>query len=78
MRRGTFSVWFQSQRRTGLNSAYSLVGVNSECGVQSKRKGKSYESRVCIVGFSTCRCQKKSVVYETECRQVSGQRGKQD
>ena len=35
------------------------------------------ESCVCVAGFSTCGCQKKSVVYETECRHVAVQRGKQ-
>ena len=29
---------------------------------------ESHESCVCIAGFSACGCQKKSVVYETECR----------
>ena len=33
---------------------------------------------VCIVGFSACECQKKSVVYKTECRHVAVQKGKQD
>ena len=47
-------------------------------GVQSKRKCKSHESCVCIAGFSACGCQRKSVVYETECRHVAVQRGKQD
>ena len=42
--------------------------MNSKCGVQSKRKCESHESCVCIAGFSACGCQKKSVVYETECR----------
>ena len=32
----------------------------------------------CIVGFSAWGCQKKSVVYVTECRHVAVQRGKQD
>ena len=36
------------------------------------------ESCVCIVGFPACGCQKKSVVYETECRHAAVQRGKQD
>ena len=31
-----------------------------------------------IAGVSACWCQKKSVVYETECRHVAVQRGKQD
>ena len=35
------------------------------------------ESCVCIAGFLTCGCQKKSVVYETECRHAAVQRGKQ-
>ena len=50
------------------------LGVNSKCGVQSKRRCKSHESCVCIVGFSACGYQKKSVVYETECRYVAVQR----
>ena len=52
--------------------------VFSNCGVQSKRECENHESYVCIVGFSECVCQKKSVVYETECRHVAVQRGKQD
>ena len=52
--------------------------MNSQCGVQSKRKCESHESCVCIVGFSACECQKKSVMYETECRHVAVQRAKQD
>ena len=41
-----------------------LVGLNSKCGVQSKRKHES----VCTAGFSAFSLlQKKSVVYETEC-----------
>ena len=44
--------------------------------VGSKRC-ESHESCVCIVGFPACRCQKKSVVYETECRHAAVQRGKQ-
>ena len=35
--------------------------MNSKCGVQSNRKCESHESCVCIVGFSACECQKKSV-----------------
>ena len=50
----------------------------SNCGVQSKRQCENHESCVCIAGFSACVCQKKSVVYETECRHVAVQRGKQD
>ena len=57
---------------------HCLVGVNSECGVQSKRRCKSHESCVHTVGFLACGCQKKSIVYETECRHVAVQRGKQD
>ena len=52
--------------------------MNSKCGVQSKRKCGSHESCVCIVGFPACGCQKKSVVYEMECRHAAIQRGKQD
>ena len=36
---------------TGLSSVEGLVGVNSVCGVQSKRKRESHESCVCIAGF---------------------------
>ena len=36
------------------------------------------ESCVCIVGFSVCGCQKKSVVYEPERRHVAVERGKRD
>ena len=51
------------------------VGVNSKCGVQSKRKCKSHESCICIAGFSACGCQKKSVMYETECRHAAIHKG---
>ena len=44
--------------------------MNSKC-VQSKRKCESHESCVYIAGFSACGCQKKSVMYETECRHVA-------
>ena len=64
---------------TGLSSVYGLVGVNSICGVQSKRKYEIHEPCVCVVGFSAFGCQKKSVVYEMESsRHVAAQRGKQD
>ena len=33
---------------------------------------------LCFVEFSACMCQKKSVVYETECGRVAVQRGNQD
>ena len=52
--------------------------MNSKCGVQSKRRCESHESCVCIAGFPACGCQKKSVLYETECRHAAVQRGKQD
>ena len=52
--------------------------MNSKCGVQSKRKCESHESCVCIVGFSACGCQKKSAVYETNCKRVAVHRGKHD
>ena len=55
-----------------------VLWVNSKCGVQSKRRCESHESCVCVVGFPACGCQKKSVVYETECRHAAVQRGKQD
>ena len=50
------------------------------CGsqFQSKRRCESHDSCVCIVGFPACGCQKKNVVYETECRHAAVQRGKQD
>ena len=53
-----------------------LVEVNSKCGVQCKRKCESHEPCVCNAGFSVCGYQKKSVVYETECRHAAVQRGK--
>ena len=59
-------------------SKLGLVGVNSKCGVQSKRRCESRESCVCIVGCTASGCQKKSVVYETGCRYAAVQRGKQD
>ena len=31
-----------------------------------------------LLDFQHCGCQKKSVVYETECRHAAVQRGKQD
>ncbi len=52
------------------------------CGSEFQMWGESLlrkpESCVCIVGFPACGCQKKSVVYETECRHAAVQRGKQD
>ena len=36
-----------------------------------QEKVRNHESCVCIPGLLACRCQKKSVVYETECREVS-------
>ena len=55
-----------------------LVGVDFKCGVQSKTKHESHDSCVCIVGFSACGCQKKSVVSEAEFRHIAVQKGKQD
>ena len=52
--------------------------MNSKCGVQSKRSCESHVSCVCIVGFPACGRQKKSVVYETECRHAAVQRGNDD
>ena len=51
--------------------------MNSECGIQTKRKCEGHESCVFIAGPSACGCQKKSVVYEMECRHVAVQKGKQ-
>ena len=33
------------------------MGVNSKCGVQSKRRCESHESCICIAGFPACWCQ---------------------
>ena len=66
MRRGRFSVWLCQS-----------VGVNSKCGVQSKRKCESYVTCVVLLDFKHAGV-RRSVVYETECRQVAAQRGKQD
>ena len=38
---------------------------------QSTRRCESHESCVFIVGLPACGCQKKSVVYETECRHAA-------
>ena len=54
------------------------MGVNSKCGVQSKRWCESHESSVCIVGFLAPWCQNESTEYETECRLAAAQKGKQD
>ena len=67
----------KNKNKTGKFTIRQVSAVFSKCGVQSKRKYESYESCVCIVRFSACVCQKKSVVYETECRHVAVQRGKQ-
>ena len=69
---------FGFKRWQGWAVSKVLWEVNSKCGVQSKRKCGSHESCVCIVGFPACECQKKSVVYEMECRHAAVQRGKQD
>ena len=50
--------------------------MNSQCGVQSKRKCESHESCICIAGFSACGCQKKSVVYEMESLDMQRSTGK--
>ena len=63
---------------TGLSSVKDLAGMNSKCGVQSKKKCDRHESCVCFAGFSACRCQKKSILYKTECRHVAVLRGNQD
>ena len=45
--------------------------MNSKGGVLSKRKCESHD--FCVsAGFSECWSQKKSVVYEAECRHVPG------
>ena len=66
------------QKRIRKFTMRQVSVVFSNCAVQSKRQCENHESCVCIVGFSACVCQKKSVVYETECRHVAVQRGKQD
>ena len=75
MRRAKLSVWLEKMTR--LSSVF-LMGVNSKCGVQSQRRCESHESCVCIVRLLACGCQKKIVVYDTECKHVAVQRGKQD
>ena len=40
VRKGKFSVWFQ--KMMGLTNGYGLVGANSKCVVQSKRKCKRH------------------------------------
>ena len=55
-----------------------LKKVLNEKGVKGKKRCENHESCVCMVGFPACGCQKKSVVYETECRHAEVQRGKQD
>ena len=52
--------------------------MNFKRGVESKRKCKTQESCVCIVGFSACERQKESEVYEAESRHEAVQRSKQD
>ena len=43
-------------------------------GSKARERAKAMSLAVCIGGFSACRgCQKKSVVYETECRHVAVQ-----
>ena len=37
---------------TGLSHVQGLVGVNSNCGVQSKRRCESHESCICIAGLT--------------------------
>ena len=47
------------------------------CGPKQEEV-RNHESCVCIVGFPACGCQKKSVVYEMECRHAAVQRDKQN
>ena len=47
-------------------------------GSKARENCGSHEPCVCIVGFPACGCQKKSVVYEMECRHAAVRRGKQD
>ena len=54
------------------------MGLNSKCGVQSKRWCESHESSVCIFGFPAPLHQNECAVYETECRLAAAQKGKQD
>ena len=43
------------------------------------RQEKVWKPRVLLFfDFSACRCQKKSIVYETECKRVAVQRSKQN
>ena len=54
------------------------------CGSEFQTWGPKQEKvrnprvSVCIVGVSACGCPKKRVVYETECRRVAIQRGRQN
>ena len=56
----------------------SFWGRITNVGSKAKEITKYHESCVSVVGFSACRCQKKSVLYETECRLVAFQLSKQD
>ena len=69
MRRGrVFSLPLKYER---VEQCLRSCGSEFQMWVQSKRRCESHESCVCIVGFSACGCQKKSLVYETECRHVT-------
>ena len=47
-------------------------------GSKARESTKAMALAFCIAGFSACGCQNKSVVYETECRHVAVQKGKQN
>ena len=70
-----FSLALKGQR---VEQCLRSWGSEFQMWGSSKRNCESHESCLCIAGFSACGCQKKSVVYETECRHVAIQIGKQD
>ena len=63
----------------GVEQCLTSCGSESKCGVQSKRRCESHESPFVLLDFQHAGVRsRKSVVYETECRHVAVQRGKQD
>ena len=52
-------LWEEEGFQFGFKIWQGLVGVNSKCGVQSKRRCGSHESCICVVEFSAYGCQKK-------------------
>ena len=75
MRRGRFSVWLKRWKGWTVSKVLWewILNVGSKATEDAKAR-----SCVCIAGFPACMCQKKSIVYKTECRHAAVQRGKQD